>query len=139
VDGRRWTAKSERAGATGGSRGGSRGGVARWLLVALVLTAGGCLKSEPLDTSSIAGPQPVVVTVVPASAIVKAGATQQFGVSFQPTPPDPRVVWSVADTVTASIDASGKLLALSPGKTTVTATLVADAGRKGVAQVQVNP
>lgn len=106
-------------------------------VIALAFTLG-CRSNDVLDTSGV-GSQPITITVVPATATVQVGAAQQFGVSLQPTPPDPRVSWSVVDSVTASIDASGRLTALSPGKTTVTATLLANPVMKGAAQVQVTP
>jgi uncharacterized protein YjdB len=59
--------------------------------------------------------------MTPMTATVKSGETQQFAATFSPVPPDTKVVWTVTDAITASIDQNGKLTAKSPGKTTVRA------------------
>jgi uncharacterized protein YjdB len=103
----------------------------------LLALATGCVGGATEPGIDLTGPAIAVGTVTPATASVRAGATQQFSVSFQPTPSDTRVIWSVTDTVSASIDQTGKLTAKSPGKTSVTATLVINLNTKGVAQVTV--
>lgn len=83
------------------------------------------------------GPAIAVVTLTPSTLSLKSGLTQQFSVALQPLPSDSRVVWSVTDTVSASITQSGLFTAKSPGKTTVTARSVLNVNTKGVAQVTV--
>jgi uncharacterized protein YjdB len=98
-----------------------------------------CSKGVDDPTFDLTGPAIAVVTVTPATASLKSGTTQQFTVSFQPALSDSRVVWTVTDTITARIDANGLLTALSPGKTTVTATSYLNLNTKGSAQVTVTP
>jgi uncharacterized protein YjdB len=105
------------------------------LLLAAAVT--GCVKGSTEPGLDVNGPPIATVTITPANASVKSGSTQQFSVSFQPVPSNSNVVWSVTDTVTASIDQTGKLTAKSPGKTNVTATLVINVNTKGVAPVTV--
>jgi uncharacterized protein YjdB len=107
--------------------------------VIAVLLLGGCIKGVTETGIDVNGPAIAVVTVTPTTASVQSGATQQFSVSFNPVPPDTRVVWTVTDTITASIDQTGKLTAKSPGKTTVRAILHINLNTQGAAPVTVTP
>jgi uncharacterized protein YjdB len=98
-----------------------------------------CTKGVTDSGIDVDGPAIAVVTVMPGTATVKSGLTQQFSVAFTPVPSDTRVVWTVTDTVTASIDQTGKLTAKSPGKTTVRAILVININTQGAAPVTVTP
>jgi uncharacterized protein YjdB len=106
------------------------------LLGLLIAGCSGGVTETGIDPN---GPAIAVVTVTPATASVQSGATQQFSVSFNPVPPDTKVVWTVTDTITASIDQTGKLTAKSPGKTTVRAILQINVNTQGAAPVTVTP
>jgi uncharacterized protein YjdB len=105
------------------------------ILVTLVVS--GCV-AKPLEPGiDPNGPAIATVTLTPANASVTSGGTLQFSVTLSPVPSDVRVIWSVTDTVTASIDQNGKLTAKSPGKTTVSARSVLNVNTKGSAPVTV--
>jgi uncharacterized protein YjdB len=106
---------------------------------AILLALAGCSKGVTETGIDVNGPAIAVVTVTPTTASVQTGATQQFSVSFSPVPPDTKVVWTVTDTITASIDQTGKLTAKSPGKTTVRAILQINVNTQGAAPVTVTP
>jgi uncharacterized protein YjdB len=109
------------------------------VLAVLLITLTGCTKGVTETGIDVNGPAIAVVTVTPTTATVQSGATQQFTVSFNPVPPDTKVVWTVTDTITASIDQTGRLTAKSPGKTTVRAILQINLNTQGAAPVTVTP
>jgi uncharacterized protein YjdB len=104
-----------------------------------LLLLGGCSKGVTETGIDVNGPAIATVSMTPTTATVKSGATQQFSVSFSPVPSDTKVVWTVTDTITASIDQTGKLTAKSPGKTTVRAILQINVNTQGAAPVTVTP
>ena len=113
-------------------------GSRRWAVLAVVaILLAGCTKGSTEPGIDFDGPAIATVTLTPANASVPSGATLQFSVTLAPTPSDVHVIWSVSDTVTASIDQNGKLTAKSPGKTTVTARSVLNINTKGAAPVTV--
>jgi uncharacterized protein YjdB len=112
-------------------------GSLRWAALATLALTQGCMKSITESSGDPNGPALAVGTVAPANASVKSGTTQQFSVTFQPALSDSRVIWTVTDSVSASITQTGLLTAKSPGKTTVTARSVLNVNTKGVAQVTV--
>lgn len=117
----------------------SRTATATTTAALISLLIAGCSKGVTDAGIDVNGPAIAVVTVTPSTATVQSGATQQFTASFNPMPPDTRVVWTVTDTISASIDQTGKLTAKSPGKTTVRAILLINVNTQGAAPVTVTP
>lgn len=95
------------------------------VLGAACVMAAGCPGCS--DITKILNPTGVQsVAVLPASAQLIVGQTQQFAATIKPdSASDKGVTWSVAPGGNAMIDAKGLVTALAPGQAVVTATTVA--------------
>jgi hypothetical protein len=77
------------------------------------------------------------VTVTPGTLALTPGATGQLAASVAPTDAaDTRVMWSIAPTSVATINADGLVTAVATGEATATAT-TADGGKTATAAVTV--
>jgi hypothetical protein len=110
------------------------------LLVAALVLMGGCNYDydDEDDDGVDSGPPPVLVSIAVTSGggLINAGLTQQFTVigtydvvgtkrvqsSFQ-VDESRRAAWSSSDSRIATVSSTGLVMALSPGGTTISATL----------------
>ncbi|MBT8397526.1 MAG: hypothetical protein HKO65_09780 [Gemmatimonadetes bacterium] len=107
------------------------------LLLVLLLATANCSGDgvAPRKATDIS-----LVRVTPKAVAVFVGDTVPFGASVTQLDgavvDEPTLAWTTSDPGVATIDLSGKLKAIGPGKVTVTAT---NSGVTGKAEAQVNP
>lgn len=92
------------------------------------------------STVTVTAPAPNVVVLAPAQALVQEGATTQLTAqvldNLGRVMPNASVEYASANTGVATVNASGLVTGVAPGKTTITGS---SGGKNGTAEVTVTP
>jgi hypothetical protein len=105
------------------------------------LMALGALAFTACDSKDTIQPIPtpeITVTVVPASATLAVGQSQDFA-AIVSNATDASVAWSSSNQAVATVDANGRVTAVSPGSVIIRATSNQDATKFGASSVVVTP